>query len=361
MFNSLRQIKRLYFFKKQFPLHKLANDALFLPYDYYCTKGRSSRLRYLNIIVTNQCNQRCSWCFYKRELNNRQEFPLNLYNQLIDDVYKERPAIQLSGGEPFLNRDIFLFIKKAKEHELPVSVFTNGALLNKERINRLIDLRLDYLCISVIGPKDVHEAVTATKSYETLINNLEYLKDVDRMGTKLILNITLSRDMVKNLVYIDELITKYRIDGLRFQHLNFLYPDELRKHKDFFAKAFDYNLEIHQTSNVDEYRLNDLHAIDNFIAHSKVAIQQAPPLSIREMKQWYLEKIFTLKRKCIFPWRGVQIGADGNVYPCYKIYYPFGNLRETGFYGIWNNDKYRAFRLSLKKKLFPGCARCCKL
>ncbi|GAG99570.1 unnamed protein product, partial [marine sediment metagenome] len=71
---------------------------------------------------------------------------------------------------------------------------------------------------------------------------------------------------------------------------------------------------------------------------------------------------FKARRKCFFVWGTLFISPNGDVMPC-QFYpdYKLGNIRDAKLKEIWNNEKYRKFRLELKKGLFPGCARCCKL
>jgi len=353
--------KRIAFFRSQYPLSVLLKEILVFPSDYFLRSGRSSSVRNLTVIVNNQCNFRCKWCFYKDELDRAATLDLALYNKLIDDVAKDRPAIVLSGGEPFANKNILEYVKKARQYKLHVSIFTNGVLLNPDTLEKLAELGLDYLCVSIIGPEPVHDKVTGTKTFGKLKENLEYLGKMDRKGMKLIINVTLFKEMLDNFEYISDLVTKYKVDAVRFQHLNFLRDEEFKSNDKVFADKFNFNLQLHQNKDVPDLNNEDLARMCRFIEEMPGLRQEAPALSKNEMKEWYLGQKFRTDRRCIFPWRGAQIGADGFVYPCYKMYYPLGNLKEKPFYEIWNDERYVKFRNELKKSLFPGCARCCKL
>lgn len=365
MFNHIgyfiKALKRIAFFKTQYPPKTILKELFLFPFDYYLQSGKSNSIRNLTVIVTNRCNFRCQWCFYKKELDNKQDLDIELYNRLIDDTAENRPAVVLSGGEPFANKDIMKYVKIAKEHNLPASIFTNGVLLSEERTSQLIDYGLDYLCISIIGPEKIHNRISRTNSYGRLIDNLEYLKRIKRKNTKLIINVTLFKEMLDNFDYIKGLVSEYNIYAVRFQHLNFLRAAEFTKHAEVFKKLFQHDAELLQNVETRGFNRSEVEKINSFIEKTGCIKQEAPALSRTEIDNWYLDSQFKTQRKCIYPWRGAQIGADGAVYPCYKIHYPLGNLHEKQFHEIWNNENYMKFRHYLQRSLFPGCARCCKL
>ena len=68
-----------------------------------------------------------------------------------------------------------------------------------------------------------------------------------------------------------------------------------------------------------------------------------------------------MKRKCLYAFRALFLGPNGNVYPCESFYTSMGNVTDKKFKDIWNGEKYVKFRQPLLTHLMPGCARCCKL
>jgi len=92
-----------------------------------------------------------------------------------------------------------------------------------------------------------------------------------------------------------------------------------------------------------------------------INVQWAPMLSDDEINNWYSGKQISTSRKCLYPWRGIHIDADGKVYPCTKIYFEIGNTEGNNVLDVWNNDNMKMFRKQLKSKLYPACSRCCKL
>ncbi len=54
--------------------------------------------------------------------------------------------------------------------------------------------------------------------------------------------------------------------------------------------------------------------------------------------------------------------TSGDVFPCYKIAYPLGNILDTPLSEAIQDEGYRRFRLLFEKNgVLPICRRCCKL
>ena len=85
----------------------------------------------LVFFVTSRCNLRCSHCFYWQEINKSSDRELS-----IDEIQKisrsfSRPLyLSLTGGEPFLRKDLFEIIKvfHAGCGTREVGIATNGTL-----------------------------------------------------------------------------------------------------------------------------------------------------------------------------------------------------------------------------------------
>jgi radical SAM protein with 4Fe4S-binding SPASM domain len=66
---------------------------------------------------------------------------------------------------------------------------------------------------------------------------------------------------------------------------------------------------------------------------------------------------------CTDPWKMMMIKTDGTVIPAHSRCYNFsiGNIRTTSLQELWNNDRFREFRQTLRQAggTLPACARCC--
>lgn len=109
------------------------------------------------------CNFRCPFC-YSAELvlpNKMKSHPRFSQKEFFSFL-KERKglleAVAICGGEPSLNKDLPVFIKKIKKMGYLVKLDTNGS--NSEMLKKLIKGKLvDYIAMDIKAPRDKYEKI----------------------------------------------------------------------------------------------------------------------------------------------------------------------------------------------------------
>jgi uncharacterized radical SAM superfamily Fe-S cluster-containing enzyme len=112
-----------------------------------------------NLLITNRCNLRCSYCFMNAGASGVVYEPtLDQLQELMLQARNERPmgskAIQITGGEPTIRDDIFDIVRMAKEVGFShVQVNTNGLKLAEsvEYCRRLKEERVNTIYMSFDG------------------------------------------------------------------------------------------------------------------------------------------------------------------------------------------------------------------
>ncbi len=101
-----------------------------------------------------------------------------LFKKIIDEIAGNVNAIRLSlRGEPTLHPDFFECIRYSKEKGIKeISFLTNGSTLNKENIERLIDLGVDWITVSVDGTYETYEKIRFPLKFEDTLNALRMIK-----------------------------------------------------------------------------------------------------------------------------------------------------------------------------------------
>jgi radical SAM protein with 4Fe4S-binding SPASM domain len=163
------------------------------------------------------------------------------YAELFDQLSKLGVlVITFSGGEPFLRRDFLDIVELARKKRFAVRVYTSGTLITPEKADRLSQLKVQEVHISVYShDADVHNAFTGIpKSHE---RSVEALRLLNQRGIRTLLKTNI---MTFNVDYVDELIelarsvgADYRIDPTVKPKMNgdrsplafAVPPDELRK------------------------------------------------------------------------------------------------------------------------------------
>jgi len=99
---------------------------------------------------TNACNLRCKHCYQRAGTMSSDELTLeerlNIVDQLVDN---DVVAIAFSGGEALLRDDFWDVARHAAREGLYLSLATNGTLLTKDVVRRLMDVGIQYFEISL--------------------------------------------------------------------------------------------------------------------------------------------------------------------------------------------------------------------
>jgi len=105
-------------------------------------------------MLNRRCNLRCAFCDHWR---HRDELPRTVVDRLIDGAGGAGvKLLVLTGGEPFLRRDLFEIIDAARARELTVNVTTNGTLLT-QRIRLLRNHPPHSISVSIDGLDATHD------------------------------------------------------------------------------------------------------------------------------------------------------------------------------------------------------------
>ena len=93
-----------------------------------------------DINLTNKCNTNCPFCCMYSGTDKNTFMNFETFKRIIDDC-KGKFELQLEGGEPILNKDIFLFMEYAISTNrcLKIIILSNGIELHKY-MKRFIDI-----------------------------------------------------------------------------------------------------------------------------------------------------------------------------------------------------------------------------
>ena len=146
----------------------------------------------VEIDLTNNCNHKCSFCFYADSIG-RGRMPF-----LVTDVLKERikemrqlgvKGISFTGGgEPMLHPDFMNILNYTKQLGFDVGLITNGSAINEKKIKQLNE-DLTWIRISMAGgdPKS-YQKVQGVNQFQKVIDNLKLIYD-EKISQKSQLNI----------------------------------------------------------------------------------------------------------------------------------------------------------------------------
>jgi uncharacterized radical SAM superfamily Fe-S cluster-containing enzyme len=125
-----------------------------------------------NLLITNRCDLRCSYCFMNAGASGRVYEPsLEALKKMMLEARKERPmgskAIQITGGEPTIRKDLLEIVNIAKEIGFShIQVNTNGLKLaeSTEYCQELKDGKVNTIYMSFDGvTKDTNPWIEKNK------------------------------------------------------------------------------------------------------------------------------------------------------------------------------------------------------
>lgn len=129
----------------------------------------------LTIELTTRCTNACTHCFARAGMSSYCDLPVETAQTLLAEGYElGYRHLHLTGGEPFLWKDIFPLIERAFSSGYEtVFINTNGALLDTARCAALSKFGEGLmLSLSLQGPRELHERVRGEGSFDKACNGL---------------------------------------------------------------------------------------------------------------------------------------------------------------------------------------------
>ena len=145
---------------------------------------RGNVLKELFVEVTNNCLMYCRHCSSEASASNQEYIPaLHLYRLIDEGVSLGVECFSISGGEPFLYKDLFSVLKYARSKGLKLIIYSCGIVDNgkqlvsfdKELISRIKDVSPLKMVFSIHGAcSETHEYITRIKgSYDLAVDSIK--------------------------------------------------------------------------------------------------------------------------------------------------------------------------------------------
>ncbi len=130
------------------------------------------------IIFTQGCNFRCPYC-HNPELVNVTEKPLDVWEILsfLETRKGKLDAVEITGGEPTLHKDLIDFIRKIKDMGFLLKLDSNGT--NPNVLRALLNEGLvDYIAMDVKAPLEKYkDVVRANVDISKIKESIDLIKN----------------------------------------------------------------------------------------------------------------------------------------------------------------------------------------
>ena len=120
-------------------------------------------LKDLFLEVTSRCNARCehcgSSCGYEKPKNEiSKEKLMETLKEISEHYDASEILLNVTGGEPFLRKDLFEIMDYAVSLGFRWGITSNGILIDEELVKKIVKSKMSTISISIDGLKETHEA-----------------------------------------------------------------------------------------------------------------------------------------------------------------------------------------------------------
>lgn len=299
------------------------------------------------------CNYRCIFCEWFspliKKLRNKIRSPycymnMDVYRGLVRELSALGTKIILIGNieEPFMDAQLIEKIKYAKQHNLRCFLITNGSLINKENAEKIVNLKLDYLNVSInAGTPETYPRIHTTETEETferivsMVSLIEKLKEKKRtIFPRTRLSMVVCNRNYQDIAKFVELCQEIGVKNALI--------------KKFISSSKEITEELELTPGQEEETKKYLVEALKFAKKYNINVDM-------EWTEWIGSQKTQVKKEdmpCYYGWLFSVIDANGNVHPCcFQDRSPsctIGNIRKDNFSTLWFSKKYQDFRRKFK-------------
>jgi len=306
--------------------------------------------------ITERCNLRCIHC-YQKSFNFHSELSLTQLKEFADKIiltlnkWGNRGRIALTGGEPFLKKELFPLMEYLEQSEYiwRIGILTNGTLIDEKIANTLKTFqKLYYIQISLDGAsEEVNDFIRGKGSYNKAVNSFRIL---NKKGIKTRLMFTVHKKNLQEVPSLIDLAIKEKVDTLTIER--FVPEGKGAKFKDWFLakeeihKLFQY---VSQRADLEYQKGTPLKILKYRTLWANIDPERAKvndvPLEI------------DLGGMCSIGIDSLTILPDGTVLPCRRLPIPIGNLKNDSIFKIWYTSDL-LWKIRNKNNLKGKCKGC---
>lgn len=174
--------------------------------------------RVVQVHPLDLCNLRCAHCYSSSAPGLRRSLPaeglLATLGALRDEGYE---AVSISGGEPFLYRDLGALVHGARDAGYSVNLITNGTVLSGRRQKAVLPL-LDFVAVSVDGAPANHDRIRGPDAFAMAERGLD---EIAASGVAFGITVCVTTPSLEDVPWVHELAVR---KGARLLSLRPLAP-----------------------------------------------------------------------------------------------------------------------------------------
>ncbi len=288
---------------------------------------------FVQIHLTERCNLACTHCY--QEGRPGKEMTLDEIGQGLADIcdtvrsWSETyeipfaPSFNVTGGEPFLRKDLPDILRGISRYGFASYLLTNGTLVDGERARMLADLAVRGVQVSVEGPEELHERIRGKGSFSSAMRGIGHLLNA---GITVSMNVTLSE---LNGDFFPDIVSLAVAAGVQRLGFSRLVP---------YGRGSALSGKI-----LGRERLRRLYEEILSLAVPGLEITTGDPLATQLADGGVgAEPDAPALGGCAAGISGITVLPDGTLTPCRRIGIPIGNILRDGLREVWANSEVLA-------------------
>ncbi len=329
----------------------------------------------LYVELTTECNLDCRMCIRHVWDEKPTSMPAELFARLVDHI-RQMPQVhtlQFGGfGEPTVHPRFFDFLRQAKEADLRTELLTNGAGLDDRALDRLLELELDKLIVSLdsaeANPNDRTFHGQGARQAHHCLRELDRRKAVRGLTRPEVAAVFVAtRQNIGQLPALKRLAPQLGFSSILVTNV-IPYTPEL-------ADEILYANWTTTHCAAAPSRWNPVIDLPRWDAGANTDPIVAQLRSSASHLRVVGADVFGGPMRCRFVTEGcLAVGARGQVAPCLPLLhshrywfqgeqrhvqaYRIGDIRETTLEALWNQPDYVAWRHRVRQFQFSPCIAC---
>ncbi len=184
LYHSFKQFANNHYSLKKLMFALINRYPFYIAYDKIYTRRINAVLKdvqipqAISIETFNLCNLKCIMCPYKDMTRQKTVMPMELFKKIVLDAKKMgvNTIILSFYSEPFLDHLIFERISFVRGQDMYVMFYSNGTVLNSEKINKLLANPPNKIIFSFDGgTKETYEKIRVNGKFDVVVSNIRNL------------------------------------------------------------------------------------------------------------------------------------------------------------------------------------------
>ena len=221
---------------------------------------KNGLLDIMYLILTNNCNLACRYCFLDNNPNNEHAIAktmtkdiafkaIDKFANYLKDNYMNSGTIIFYGGEPFIEKELFFeCVRYARKYDIKwlYSVITNGTLVDDEIIEFCKEYDIN-IGLSLDGPQDIHDKNRVYRLNEkpTYGKCMETKSKLDRNNNSYGLSMVASDEFINDFEKVTKWLESNHEGDIYYNLMHFSEYKESNKEyaykvADFLIKTYEY-------------------------------------------------------------------------------------------------------------------------